>query len=334
VRIAISGYYGAGNLGDEALLAGLLHGLAGSGHTDVTVLSANPGATQRAHGVHAAHRLHGAPLALWRAQAVVSGGGGLLQDVTSGRSLRYYLGVIRFARALGRRVVVYGQSLGPLSQEGRLAVRAALEGVPVGLRDAPSVALAAELGLEAVRVGDAALLLEVPAARRRDTVVLVPRGGFPRVTSLLAEVAQAAAAAGHAVEAAAFHPAVDGPEVARLRAAVPSLRVLDSVDAVAVAGRLSGSRLVVSARLHGLVLAAAGSAPHAGLSYDPKVEGFAQETGAPCWRVPADDDEQAQVLRSILAVLIDPPLDAARLAAARTRARAGIDWLAGALTAA
>jgi polysaccharide pyruvyl transferase CsaB len=328
VRVTVSGFYGAGNLGDEALLAGLVQALAEHDVRDVTILSADPAATRRMHGVHAARRGVGLPGALWRTDVLVSGGGGLLQDVTSTRSLRYYLGVIRLARRMGRRAVVFGQSLGPLSGAGRLAVREVLAGLPIGLRDGPSLRLAQELGLSARHVGDTALLLEVERAPQRDAVVLVPRAGYPRATAVLADLGRRAASAGLAVEAAAFQRGADRAEVERLRRAIPSLCVLPTPGPATTARALAGARLVVSARLHGLVLAAAGGTPHAGISYDPKVEGFAAETGAPCWPVPSDDDEQAATLLALTAELERPHLDAERVAAARRRAADGVRWLA------
>ena len=56
VKLLVSGYYGFGNLGDEALLAGMLGGLPGA---QVTVLSGQPEATQTLHNVGAVHRLTG-----------------------------------------------------------------------------------------------------------------------------------------------------------------------------------------------------------------------------------------------------------------------------------
>jgi polysaccharide pyruvyl transferase CsaB len=327
VRLALSGFYGAGNLGDEALLAGLLGALRRHGLDDVTVLSLRPDVTAAQHGVRARHRLRGLPAALWRAEALVSGGGGLLQDVTSTRSLRYYLGVLRAARRLGRRTVVFGQSLGPLSAAGRTAVREALQGVPIGLRDAPSLALAAELGLTAKAVGDTALLLDVPPSAPRDALVLVPRSGYPRATATLADLGRRALAHGITVEAAAFQSGADEREVASLRQALPGLRTLATPDPTSAAAALSGARLVVSARLHGLILAAASATPHAGLSYDPKVDGFAAETRAPCWPVPNDDETVSAVAAALERALLAPPLDHEALAAARRRAEEGVAWL-------
>src|SRR5690606_33835830 len=117
VRILLSGYYGFANLGDEAILAGLARELGRRGH-EVTALAAEPVATAAGHGVVAVHRTRGLVGALLRSDALVSGGGGLLQDATSARSLAYYLGVLRAARLLGKRAAVYGQSLGPLTPAG------------------------------------------------------------------------------------------------------------------------------------------------------------------------------------------------------------------------
>ncbi len=201
MRVLVSGYYGFGNLGDEALLAGLIGGLSRYGHQPV-ILSGDPAASRALHGVPAAARLRGLVPALLRADALVSGGGGLLQDRTSRRSLDYYLGVIRLAKRLGKRVVVYGQSLGPLSDEGRAATAAALRGLPLALRDEQSLELARAMGLTAVLVADAALLLEPapqaatlePVAEHERPVVIIPRGGQEPLNESLEKLASALAA--------------------------------------------------------------------------------------------------------------------------------------------
>src|SRR5690554_2806609 len=158
MRLLLSGYYGFGNLGDEAILSGLVGALTGRGH-QVTVLSSDPVATAEQHGVAAAHRTRGVIGALLRNDVLVSGGGGLLQDATSARSLTYYLAVIRLARLLGKRAAVYGQSLGPLTDAGKRRVARALDGVPAFWRDEQSRAQARELGLDDHVTADAALLL-------------------------------------------------------------------------------------------------------------------------------------------------------------------------------
>lgn len=327
LRWLVSGYFGARNLGDEALLAGLLGGLRDRGARVVQVLSLDPAHTRALHGVPARRRVCGLPAALLGSDVLVSGGGGLLQDVTSGRSLGYYLGVIRAARALRRRAVVYGQSLGPLSVGGQRRVQRALRGLPLGLRDAPSLALAQRLGLSATAVADAALALPVPPATQRDAVVLVPRGGLSQATMALRALGEEAEARGLAVEGLACQPALDLPEVARLRARLPTLRQLPVEPPEAALAALAGARLVVSVRLHGLVLATVAAVPHVGLAYDPKVAGFAQRSGAPFWPVPSDAPAALALAGDLERVLAAPVLDATARQRLLREAHDGIDWL-------
>ena len=327
LRWLISGYYGAGNLGDEALLAGMLAGLRSRGARQLEVLSLDPRASAARHGVRAHHRLRGLLGALLRCDVLVSGGGGLLQDRTSVRSLRYYLGVIGLARRLRRRVVVYGQSLGPLSEAGRARVRTALRGVPLGLRDDASLALAEQLGLQAASVADAALLLRAPRERPRDALLLVPRGDQGVATAALAALARRVTDAGARVEALAFQPSQDGPAARRLADEVPGVRVVEAVDPTAVLDAMAAARLVVSVRLHGLVLATLAGAPHVGVSYDPKVAGFARRSGADHVDVPTTPADAEVLAERLLQRWHAPSLDRAARAGLLRSAEEGRDWL-------
>lgn len=327
LRWLISGYYGAGNLGDEALLAGLLRALRARGAEHLAVLSLDPPSTARQHAVRTHHRLLGLAPALLRSDVLVSGGGGLLQDTTSTRSLRYYLSVITLARRLRRRVVVYGQSLGPLSDAGRERVRAALPAVPLGLRDDPSLALASTLGLRAHSVADAALLLSPPPERPRATLLLVPRGDQPLANEALATLARRALAEGASVEALAFHPRHDASACEALAAAVPGVRASVVTDPGAALEAMAGARLVVSVRLHGLILATLARAPHVALSYDPKVAGFAQRSGATCHQAPDSAAASDALATSLEAAWRSPRFDDAARAQLLDQAERGVDWL-------
>jgi polysaccharide pyruvyl transferase CsaB len=66
-------------------------------------------------------------IAVLHADVLILGGGSLLQDSTSFRSLIYYLLLITLARLRRRRVVLWGQGLGPLRRSmSRWLVRCAL----------------------------------------------------------------------------------------------------------------------------------------------------------------------------------------------------------------
>lgn len=326
MRVLVSGYLGFGNLGDEAIFAGLARGLAARGH-EVTALSASPVATRAAHAVTARHRLRGLPWALGATDALVSGGGGLLQDATSRRSLTYYLGVIRAARATGARVAVFAQSVGPLSPRGRRAVGRALAGLPIAVRDEASQRLLAELDLHAALVADTALTLPMPTVRCRGGLLLVPRADVPGARAALDAVARDAAAAGTPVGVLPLQRGADEVDADAV-AAAPGVERRAADGPEAALARCAEVDTVVSVRLHGLILALRAGRAHVGVAYDPKVAGFAAQSGAAVVPVPVDP----AALRAAVAGASPP--DEARRRALLARAEEGLDWLDDALRAA
>ena len=90
--IAISGYYGFENFGDEAILSVLAKELKSRGH-NVTVFSKNPRFTSAKLGVNSVYTfsLKSIINTLKNCDVLISGGGSLLQDATSLKSLFYYL---------------------------------------------------------------------------------------------------------------------------------------------------------------------------------------------------------------------------------------------------
>lgn len=321
IRVLLSGYYGFGNLGDEALLSGLITGLEARGH-DVTVLSGAPHTTRALHGVRAAHRVRALVPALLQHDALVSGGGGLLQDKTSARSLRYYLGVLRLARRLGKRTVVYGQSVGPLSPAGGRAVARTLHTLPVAVRDEASRTLLRGLGVSSALTADAALLLPRPDATPSAgaPVLLIPRGGFPEATETLLGLALRLQQTGVPVAAMGVQADEDAPPLAALSARVPGLTRLEAETPAEALAHVARSRSVVSVRLHGLVFAALAGRPFSALAYDPKVAAFMQETGGQAHPLKAD-------LGGLLSEVLAPNHHPEKLAHLKQRAQTGLDWL-------
>ncbi len=136
LRIAISGSYGGMNLGDEAILEGMLTKLRASGvPAEITVLSRNPEDTLRRHGVD--HAI--SPKAMTRremSQAMhgldlfILGGGGILYDGDA----EDYMREVFLANEQGIPTFVYAISAGPLAwTSSRKAVREALNGSPMAM---------------------------------------------------------------------------------------------------------------------------------------------------------------------------------------------------------
>ena len=143
VNILISGYYGFDNIGDESILRTLVSSLREHiPDCSLTVLSHNPASTREKYGVEAVDRM--SPVAILRAvkkcDMLISGGGSLLQDVTSSKSLHYYLSIIRCAEFFHKKVFSYSQGSGPIDRPGnRRAAAAALTGTKAVLGYAPAL---------------------------------------------------------------------------------------------------------------------------------------------------------------------------------------------------
>ena len=93
-KVLLSGYYGFDNSGDDAILKAIIKDLKeNESSIDIVVLSKNPEKTREVYKVKAVDRFN--LLEVYRAMKAtdlfISGGGSLLQDVTSSRSLWYYL---------------------------------------------------------------------------------------------------------------------------------------------------------------------------------------------------------------------------------------------------
>lgn len=115
-HIAVSGYYGFDNFGDEAILNVLTKELKKNGHY-VTVFSKNPAKTGFNLGVNSVYTFDFKNLikTLKNADVLISGGGSLLQDATSLKSLFYYLFVIFIAQVFKKDVIIFAQGIGPIN---------------------------------------------------------------------------------------------------------------------------------------------------------------------------------------------------------------------------
>ncbi len=116
-KVLLSGYYGFDNSGDDAILYAIIQEIKKRDpDTAIQVLSYNPGRTREMYRVDTAQRFYLPALirAVKDCDLRISGGGSLLQDVTSSRSLYYYLGVILLAKLFKKKIYVYANGVGPI----------------------------------------------------------------------------------------------------------------------------------------------------------------------------------------------------------------------------
>ncbi len=299
MRFLLSGYYGFGNLGDEALLQLIVATLRERYPlAEIEVLSADPAQTEHRYRVQAAPRadVNAVRKAIERADVVLSGGGGLLQNATSLRSLIYYAGILRTAIRAGKKTMIFAQSIGPLDFVGRRTVKECAKGLGAAtVRDERSRSLLQPLvpQLAIERTADPVFLYRPGDAQ---APAGIDGGGAPIVAVSVrptakfdALAARIAAAIDHAVERygarVAFLPFSE-PEDADASTQViqkcASRPMLVPVAGLAeAAGLIARSRLVIGVRLHSLILAARLAVPFLYVPYDPKVSGLCEELGYP-----------------------------------------------------
>jgi polysaccharide pyruvyl transferase CsaB len=300
-RFLLSGYYGFGNLGDEALL-GVIVAQLRRRHRDceIDVLSGDPAATARDYAVTATPRanLGAVRSAIDWADVLISGGGGLLQNATSLRSLLYYAGIIRMAVRAKKPTMIFAQSIGPLDFWGKAVVREFCRGVArATVRDEPSRALLTRLvvGTAVERTadpvflfepGEAPLDLEAEGLGASDPLVVVSvrrwQGADRTAGAVSVAVDRLAEAHGARV---AFLPFGGAPDAEISTVVIRRCRsnpvLLPSYSLPQAAQVIAHARFVIGMRLHAVIIAARLGVPFTALPYDPKVGALLEELRYP-----------------------------------------------------
>ena len=299
--VLICGAYGFGNTGDDAILQAIIGEMRRiDPHMPLTVLSRRPKDTQRTFGVNACHRfgVHAIRRVLRRSQLFISGGGSLMQDVTSRLSLWYYLGTIRMAHGCGCKVQMYGCGIGPIiyDRDQKLAAHVINTCVDkITLREPDSRETLKDFGVtapEVILASDPALTLP-PASRSRIDSILRAHDmeldgkyiGFvlrkwpgmeEKATVFAAGAVYAYLKYGLTPVFLSINFRADGEasQMVTEHLSIPFHMIDEQMSSGEVIGVLSRMTTVVSMRLHGLIFAAGQGVPLIGVAYDPKVTAF------------------------------------------------------------
>lgn len=304
MNILISGYYGSKNGGDEAMLAAMLEVLREEGGAlNATVISLNPEYTKKRHHVDAVPWLD-----VWTivkkiraADLLISGGGSLLQNVTSRRSLYYYLGIIFLAEIFGCRVMLYAQGIGPI--RGGLAkwlMNFIVNRVDlITVRDHGSLEELQRLKISRPKIfctADPVLAIK-PVSLDAGEKILVGHGikrtgrligvsvrswiDWQSCQTALAEALDKLAETGAQI---IFIP-MQFPNDIRAAESIAALMknpaaVLDeefsTSEILSLVGNMS---VLIGIRLHALIFAGVMGVPMLGISYDPKIDRFLDSIG-------------------------------------------------------
>lgn len=304
--ILMSGYYGFDNSGDDAILKAIIKDIKESDENiDIVVLSKDPEKTENMYGVKAVNRFQFKEVfgAVKSTSLLISGGGSLLQDVTSTRSLIYYLAIMTLTKLLGKPVMVYANGIGPIDKKiNRILTKLILNRVDlITLRDDDSKEYLKSMGVNnknIVVTADPVFTLEPVSINR--TKEILKKEGIPLEESYIGISIRKWKNDARLIEimSKTIDYIVDryNTKVILIPMHYPedlniSLKVMEEVktkdcfvlrdryNVEEIMGVINKLDLIVAMRLHSLIYAATQEVPIVGLSYDPKVEGILSSLG-------------------------------------------------------
>ena len=300
VTLAVGGYFGCGNLGDDAILQAFIeYTRAHYPNMQILALTKDPQKDAARLGIDCVNRknLFALMRAFWRADFFLCGGGSLLQNLTGKLSLYYYLCLLYLAKLCGATPILFAAGIGPLhGKKATNAVQKALCTCPyISLRDDHSLTFLTSCGIDPARLhlgADMALLLSPPPIFR--TYAILHRLQIPAKAHYVCISLKSGRHTLHSrrIVTAALRV------LCRQENLIPVLIPLDEGDisvnadaarrlngrlflpdeATDVTALLQNAVLLISMRLHGLILATTISLPSVGIASadDPKIPSFAR----------------------------------------------------------
>lgn len=306
-KIVISGYYGFNNIGDESILKAVVDNLKDKlSDLEITVLSQNPENTSQKYGVKSIPRMDFIKIfkAVKSSDLLISGGGSLLQDVTSKRSISYYLMIIWIALLTGKKVFIYSQGIGPIiSKFNRYLVRQTLKRADyIVVRDEASKELLTEIGIDASKIFVTAdPVVRIKKAELQMGIKILEKEGFIKEQGKISVgfairgrkagadfIDQICSAIKRLIDQydaqillIPFHFSEDMAVIDEIKSRLgDSVRYIEhkylTEEMLSIIGNMD---YLVGVRLHSLIHAAIMDVPMIAISYDPKINSFMHSIG-------------------------------------------------------
>ncbi|NLY66772.1 MAG: polysaccharide pyruvyl transferase CsaB [Tissierellia bacterium] len=300
-KILISGYYGFDNSGDDAILKAIVKDLKkADSQVNITALSNNPDLTEKVYGINAVNRFNIKDVikAIKNCDLFISGGGSLLQDITSTRSLLYYLALMKIALIFKKPVMVYANGIGPINKKiNRRLTRSILNRVDyITLRDEDSRIFLNELKVnnkDILVTADPVFTLEASEDSKIDKIF--KEEGIPtnkplvgisirnwsnkdRLVSVLSETVKYMIDKYDVnVVLIPMHYPEDlfiSKELMDRANKRGCYTISNRYGVEDIIGIIRKLEFIIAMRLHSLIYAAVQNIPMIGIIYDPKIEGF------------------------------------------------------------
>ena len=283
-KYVVSGYIGFDNFGDEAIAHVLVDKLKSKGAEKITLISSNPEKTAQLYNVNSVPMLKFVN-AIKDADVLVSGGGSLLQDVTSLKSLLYYLGVIYCALFFGKKVEIFRQGIGPIhSKFGQFLTKIALKHASkISVRDKKSQELLKSWNIDAELKPDPIFDLDLPKKNKKG-IVGVQLRNYPTLNeSFLNALAEEIV---KRFEVLSFQYSIDlaiCEKFARIlyKKGLNNVEVVKGLSVNEVFAKISDLEFLIGMRFHANVVAIKSGVKALAINYDIKVKKLADEYNLP-----------------------------------------------------
>lgn len=324
IHVLMSGYFGFYNSGDDAILSSTYANIRSlGGNVSVQALIYKPECSAGLYEFAMVDRFRAGRVlrALKRCDILLFGGGSLLQDKTSAKSLWYYLTIILTAELLKKKVVLYSNGIGPVqsAMNRKLVRRAADRAELITLRDAQSARELEAMGVTdkelhvtadtvfTYQVDPAETLTWEDAAREEGIPADGPFVGvsvrswhtasedFPR---------RAAALCDHIYERYHYHIVfviMQNPEDLEVSREImeamksPAWLLEKRYSTGELMTIIEAAEFMLCMRLHTLIFAANRGVPSLGMVYDPKVRDYLDLLGMPSLGSVEDLDVESAV---------------------------------------
>lgn len=287
-KYVISGYIGFDNFGDEAIAKVLTSHLKSKGAEKITVLSSNPHKTARLYDVYSANYLKFFKPIL-ESDVLISGGGSLLQDITSLKSLIYYLAVIVFALAFDKKVIIFAQGFTPFRTKiGKFFTKFVLKYCDeIYVRDAKSQEILKNLNIESKLISDPVFGMPVSKYENKVGVGVQLRSFHTLTDEFLENLAKELSQKfqGQKIKLFSLQDSLDLSVLEKFSIMLKENRldseIYKNLTVEKATEELSKLEYLISMRFHSSLVAAKAGVKILGINYDIKVLNLAQHIGFP-----------------------------------------------------
>ncbi|MBQ4115697.1 polysaccharide pyruvyl transferase CsaB [bacterium] len=299
-KYVVSGYIGFDNFGDEVIAQVLVSHLKSLHAEKITLISSKPLKTSQIYGVESVGMLKFFS-AIADSDVLISGGGSLLQDVTSLKSLIYYLVVIVTALLFKKKVVIFAQGFTPFRTKlGEFLTKTVLKKCnSITVRDVNSKEMLNSWGIMCKQIADPVFGIEIPNAEKREGVGIQLRHTPEFNICFLEKLADIISEqfGNKKIKLLSLQDALD-LEILQTFSAMLKQRgieskILSNLTTTEIVKEISGLEYLIGMRFHALLVSSVARVKTLGLAYDVKVENLSKQVGFCCIKMQDEDLNEA-----------------------------------------